>query len=533
MQTRRFKKELRPLIAPWIVASFTLLLSGRPELARDGGDTVPRLLTGVCILLIAAQSFGHEFHNRTLGLLLAQPVERGRIFWEKLLALGVVGLSLCMVVVGDAVWAGVLASSGDADSGRAVLFHILHELLESRGLLLGGLGLFVISTFSSAAFWALAARSVVGAAALSGFSQFLVLLASQLWLADWLTKAVDNTALAAALACLLAAIGYAAVFGVLGRRWFIRAEWRGNASTTAGSDLGIVLPGMLRRATECRPSQPWLNLLRKELWLQRPLFLLATVFVCSLLALLGAHYISLWSGRGGMSAGFNVLFFVYVPLALLLAGTTPFTEEAELGTHPAHLLTPKPAWRLFATKLIVACSMAAILAALLPGAALLTLAALGVWPESTKPSEIEIMRLVCLAGVFFLMALWVAPIVRNAVKACLAGLVLVAVQYLVFGAALSWGGDIVSVLNEPLIGTIQQFASSSMELQAMLTFVKQVAPFVMVVLIAFFCILQAHASFKSLRTTLPTLALRVAALESFVFLMVSWLASCFRLLGAA
>ena len=43
---------------------------------------------------LGAQSFGHEYSHRTLGLLLSQPVDRRRLFFYKLAVLSVMLVTL-------------------------------------------------------------------------------------------------------------------------------------------------------------------------------------------------------------------------------------------------------------------------------------------------------------------------------------------------------------------------------------------------------------------------------------------------------
>ena len=95
--TARVKKEFRVLQLPWsvaILAAFSMPivkpLAGwmyRPYISGFPLES----LVGVCLLVaclaMAALSFGVEYHHRTFGLILVQPVERCRIWWSKMLPL--------------------------------------------------------------------------------------------------------------------------------------------------------------------------------------------------------------------------------------------------------------------------------------------------------------------------------------------------------------------------------------------------------------------------------------------------------------
>src|SRR6266487_3077 len=95
---KRFAKEFRSLLLPWSVAAVAAALLPLLVLANEGAirwlHDLWSFLIG-CVLfvlcasipLLAAMSFGAEYQQRTLPLLLAQPCERSRLWNEKMLAL--------------------------------------------------------------------------------------------------------------------------------------------------------------------------------------------------------------------------------------------------------------------------------------------------------------------------------------------------------------------------------------------------------------------------------------------------------------
>src|SRR6266567_268600 len=94
----RFAKEFRALFLPWSVAAVAATLLPLLVLANEGAihwfhDLWSFLLGCVVFVLcasiplLAAMSFGTEYQQRTLPLLLAQPCERSRLWNEKMLAL--------------------------------------------------------------------------------------------------------------------------------------------------------------------------------------------------------------------------------------------------------------------------------------------------------------------------------------------------------------------------------------------------------------------------------------------------------------
>src|SRR5260221_157388 len=91
---RRIIKEARALLPAFGVA---LLATIVPSVIWRG-DEVALFLFAVGCALMAASAFGNEVHGRTLPLLLSQPFSRRRIWFEKMVVLGV-ALAVCLVTV--------------------------------------------------------------------------------------------------------------------------------------------------------------------------------------------------------------------------------------------------------------------------------------------------------------------------------------------------------------------------------------------------------------------------------------------------
>ena len=107
--TRRLAKEYRSLLLPWCVAAVAAclmpLLAMLAEHPRAGAAPFFFALSNFAlfggIVVTAGMSFGAEFQQRTLGLLVSQPVERWRLWNEKMLA-----LSSAVAAVGLLYWLG-------------------------------------------------------------------------------------------------------------------------------------------------------------------------------------------------------------------------------------------------------------------------------------------------------------------------------------------------------------------------------------------------------------------------------------------
>ncbi len=103
----RLVKELRELALPWAVgvalALFTLLLRG------EGAPTLAFAVFGLSCFYVASRVFGSELDHATLPRLLAQPVPRLQVWWEKMLpAAGLMLLGLAIVRAATALAGGEL-----------------------------------------------------------------------------------------------------------------------------------------------------------------------------------------------------------------------------------------------------------------------------------------------------------------------------------------------------------------------------------------------------------------------------------------
>ena len=90
-------KEVRAL-APTFAAALAAVLIGGPS---DDYALVSIGLLGFVfgVVSLGAQTFGQEFHHRTLGLLLAQPIPRLRIYLTKFAALSITIVALTIITL--------------------------------------------------------------------------------------------------------------------------------------------------------------------------------------------------------------------------------------------------------------------------------------------------------------------------------------------------------------------------------------------------------------------------------------------------
>jgi ABC-type transport system involved in multi-copper enzyme maturation permease subunit len=338
-KTTRILKEARPLFWPWcaVLGASALALLHPPSPLLGVSD----LAFVLGVLLMATLPFGSEFQNRTFSLLLSQPISRMQIWREK--------LSIAAVVVSTAalVCFSCLRASG---------FHWRWGIT----------GVTAIVFVASAPFWTLLTRSIVGGAVLNCGAYILNLfLGMQVFVWGWGHSKLAASTFIATMDFV--SLGYAGLMLWLGWRKLARfqaiGEMAGDDLLTAGPD---VLPVVWFSWLRCRPTGAVLNLMRKELRLLRPVWLIsmlaAVVWVCLTgLRMLHPH----GSFRHYESAVVSVATISTLIIAIL-AGSLPLGEERTSGTLLWHLTLPVSARRQWFIKLSMALFAGFVGAGLLP-----------------------------------------------------------------------------------------------------------------------------------------------------------------------
>lgn len=417
MMSTRLCKEFRGLLLPWVVlAAAGALLPVFVSPGSGSGGEVRGFFAGLTMFagcvsfgLLAASPFGSEYQQHTMPLLLAQPVERFRLWTEKHLAL-VVALIAAGVICGlNCILFGLL------NSGIARMWSQL-DAGDWTGLCLAGA--VVLATVCSTGFWATMTRSTIGGAGVSViFQTFTGLIVAAI-----LHKIYgDGLAFKSHVitgVILIGGLVYSGVFLLLSWRKFARLELR-----DLGFGEGIELSGAALRGRwwskwlVCRAQGNVLNLMRKELRLQKVLFIIGALFTGCWLLTMGLD--ALWPERG-FKEFLSVLLCFYVPLALILAGCLTIGEEKTLGVAGWHLTWPVSARRLWAVKLGAANITGLALGFVLP--CLLGLWALATEPvapalDGLTPGKLGFMLL--LAWVTVLVNFWAGTLVTNTVRAAL------------------------------------------------------------------------------------------------------------------
>jgi len=343
MNTKRILKEARPLFWPWCAVA----LAGALPLVHPFDWTPLIYLIGFfAVPLLATLPLGDEFQYRTLSLMLSQPVGRMAIWGEK--------LSVTAVAIVSSILLFSLAL-------RATAFH-------PGRIGLAFAGAWIVAITASATFWTVFARSTVGGVALNIVVQsFLILIVPWANLAERLRARGYFSPVIAIVFPTVAIFCYGGLMLWLSERSLARFQVTGGMAgddlLTAGPD---VMPGTWAGWLRCRPSGAVLNLIRKELRLLRPVWLI------SLLAAVGWACLTLFGllYERGFSRNFETTLVIVGVVSTLmiasLAGSLSLGEEKTSGTHAWHLTLPVSAFRQWLIKLCMALFAGFVGAGLLP-----------------------------------------------------------------------------------------------------------------------------------------------------------------------
>ena len=460
----------------------------------------------------AGMAFGAEFQQRTLGLLVSQPVSRSRIWKEKMLV-----LLFAVTAAGLILWL----------SEKFAYLIAIHWPTSFAGLrsISGDLvsGICVVAMVCSAGFWTLFARSTIGGIVFSVASVFFVALGVLFALNKLYGPEVPIEGPIVTGSIVGAGILYSTIFLWLGWRKFARLEIRDVSFGDSGFESGP-LAGTRRWAAwlRCRPAGMTLNLIRKELRLQKPLFLVAAILsLCWLVTLL---LLLLDPARmKTFETILNLLTAIYVVVLPLLAGCISLGEEKALGLTAWHLTLPVSTRRQWLLKLAVSMSVAILLGFALPW--------LLAWLSAVKTkvglsylmNENNDGWLMFLAAweLTFLMSFWAVTMLTNTLRAALGSMI---------GLALLCFCGALGLRFEELVGPLQtellRLPAAYFHLPPDFFFVlaiKCIVP-LMLVTVVVAILAQSLAQFRRVQTPVKIIWKYSVILAVVVFLMAFWLA---------
>ena len=343
------KKEIR-LLLPAFMFALAIAVAGIFFHGENGSwiNGIGYFLGGIffpaVVIMLALNSFGTEIGTQMFAMMLAQPVERQRVWQTKIVLLAI---SLVFVAI---VWV---------------------------------VSVFVTTTYSQNSLSsddiskALASVALFGMVVFSG-ALWTVLLLRQVAAAFWFTLIVPGALLALValfcsgssdefvLAMATVVLGAYSLAGFFFARWlFFRAQ---DLQWTGGT---IVMPewrGLNRLRTAAgslRMWRPYGALWRKEIQLHQSQLVIAFVlFVLHLLVLLVRNVCNLDNSRDlkGVLEGFWVLWLV-MPF---LVGCAAVAEERKLGVHEAQLCLPVRRPVQFIVKFVTALVLSILLGMVMP-----------------------------------------------------------------------------------------------------------------------------------------------------------------------
>ena len=311
------RKEVRALLPAWIACLVALAAAAAADDPRMVAAGVFAYAFGSVGL--GAQSLGHEYAHRTLGVLLAQPCDRRRIFATKLAVLA------AMLGVLAAFAYGAFSSSDVLGwSYRVMLYLIL--LPACCGLLLAP--------------W----LTMVGRSALAGLVFTLAIPGATLVVCEAIgavkygaaSAEVDVFRLAVWPNTVLALCAFAAIFG-----WhrFMRLE------AIDGTGAEIHLTRWFAGGRE-RAGHPIWRLVQKEFHLQQLTLVLVGVYVAGWAAVSALKYVM------PEFREFPIVpaTMLYLALLAILMGSLASAEERQFGTLEWQILLPVAAWQQWLVK---------------------------------------------------------------------------------------------------------------------------------------------------------------------------------------
>lgn len=345
------------------------------------------------VLMLGAQSIGHEYSNRTLSLLLGQPCSRTVILARKAIVLIPLVAALMLITAVCLPGEGLqplrqpgvpqafLVLAALCAVSLAPLFSMLGRgTLPGTVFAIGIPGLLELSAeFAGTALYGFNAAGPVFAFKLAFVRSSLLCI------------------------CAAAAIGvwwqFSRLQAIEGHQPLQLPSWRGRRTTTTA--VGV------------SRQNPFVALIRKELHLQQISFVVVALYVLVWLALWVVQDQAPEAPRVPLEA----LTVMYLGLLSMLIGSVASAEERQLGTLPSQLLLPIAAWKQWAIKAVTTIALAVLLAIVLPQ----VLYAVLPLPDDKLPDRL-LRELPLAVVVLTALSLYVSSLCGSAVRAMVASI---------------------------------------------------------------------------------------------------------------
>ena len=372
------RKEFRALLPTWVAAVVAVVLGNQWFFASGV------LAYGLGAFTLGAQSIGHEYTHRTIGLMLSHPVDRRRLFLIKQGVLA--GMLLALAAV-----ASLVLNDGNVAAWRRTASLVLPVIggmvlapwltMVTRNPLAG-----VVFGFSLPAV-AFTAAELTGHALYRGNQIESARFALEAWFA--------------AMAVLVP------MAAVLNWRRFMHLE-----VIDGGGTRFDLPPWLMRDPMDARPRHPISMLARKELHLQQVTWVMVALYVVgwAVTSVTGVMRTMSQSELQTLMLPMSVVYFVALSL---LIGSLASAEERQYGTIEWQMLMPIPAWRQWMVKVTIAVGLALVLGVGLPA----LLAAVYSSPDDRRGA----FRMIATAGPLIVlltsMSIYVSSLCSSGVRA--------------------------------------------------------------------------------------------------------------------
>lgn len=430
------RKEIRLVWRDWVAALCLAVLP--PHLSDYGPDTwrVWLYFFGFGAVILSVLPLGRELSLGTFSNLLAQPVERRRLWRVK--------FSVLAVALGS-VWAGFVLSClmRRFQWAEAATWHEVSALA----------GLLALLAFSGGLWTTLLLRHTVASVLVTVMTPLIISMA--------ISGALDRYPPPVAVGTCCGVLVLYAILGIVGaRKLFLRAQ---DTQWTGGT---IALPAWRRRgrssSTESRRrSGPLLALLGKELQLHQATLLIAGVLAVLHLGAIAALKLGV-IGPGSSFRGAVEGFWMLWLAAPWMAGSAAVAEERRLGTLEPHLCLPVSRWRQCRLKFSVVLALGVLLGAAVPwlleGLRIVAVAGVetGVGPFGWP----MLAGLAAASALIALLSFYASSLTRNTVEAALGTSVLMMLGGFVVAGILAdglrpffgfplWSTPLVAVIGGP------------------------------------------------------------------------------------
>ncbi len=441
-QAIRLKKEARALFWPWCA----IMIAGALPIVVPHVYAEPFSFLSffMGVPLLASLSLGNEFREHTLSLWLSQPRSRMQLWWEK------------MIVMFPAVLTAGFVSG-------TVMFQVTwpHMRLTYKAAAL----VYIFVAMAAATFWTAALRSTVGGLMVISF----MLFAGSLFSGGIEDKSQAGKGLVAWLSpaasiLLLFTLGlcFTVLMLWLGARKLTRLQVAGGS---AEGDLlvsgPVLLPARLSDWLHCRTSDAFLNLIREELRLLRPVWLMG-LFVGMYAACLAVFHLLPAPPTSQMRTVFKealmgILGSVCIGAAGL-AGIISLGEERASGTQAWHMTLPISVGRQWLVKLVVAIVAGLSCAVLSPILTMMAVgAAYGSWMMYVNPGILP--DILILFAILTFICFWCACAANGTVRAALWAVPVTAAIPFASKAGIWLGSELANAT-----GTLEDFVVSSFHL---------------------------------------------------------------------